>query len=218
MIDEEAYLAAVTFTDRAVELGWSLEEQRELEAQHPWWRDPSARYGRGVANMRSWLDAGRPRADLGRLCVSGAPIAVRKVRELVKRIPVPIAWHLVETTAITWMPPGLGLTGPWPTPPRRPEGKIEMAFQVTERSLGLVAHEIGHAWHRDPELFANLTPEEIEMLDEMVAAAPGAFERTERSHESEDAADRLASVLLGLTVDTSRTRDLSSRLAHGMAR
>jgi hypothetical protein len=191
--------------------GLTIEEIDRVLAEP--WVTAGGLYGRGEANLRAWLMAGRPAAERDKLCVSGAPEAVRMVRALVDKLPEAVAWHLVRTTAISWQVPGLGLTGPWPTPPPQPETRIDMAFEVSERNMGLCAHELAHAWHRDPELFGGLTSAEIEMLDEMVAAKPGAAERTERADITETTADRLASAWLGVRVATSSTREHSRRLA-----
>ncbi|HEX3759543.1 MAG TPA: hypothetical protein VHW23_12590, partial [Kofleriaceae bacterium] len=163
--DDDRIAWLTTIDERAAELGVSCREQLDLEQREPWVKHWSARYGRGAHNMRAWLALGRRAAERDRLCVSGAPSMVRAVRALVARLPEAVAWHLVETTAIACVMPGVGLTGPWPQPPRNPTTRIDITF--TEP--GLVAHEIAHSWHRDPRMWSGLTTAQIEAVDDAVA-------------------------------------------------
>jgi hypothetical protein len=203
----EDRIPGLTIEERAAELGLTYVEQRELEQREPWVRSWSARYKRGATNLRAWLTAGRPAADRDKLCVHGAPSMISEVRAVVAKLPEAVAWHLVLTTAITCVLPGVGLTGPWPQPPANPTTCIDVPFA----DRGLLAHEMAHAWHRDPLMWAGLTTAQIEAVDEAVASLDGADDREERAHQSELAADALARQW-GFPVDTSHQRDARRRL------
>lgn len=191
----------LTLGERAELYGLSYREQLALEQREPWVKHWSARYGRGAHNMRAFLAAGRPAADRDRLCVSGKPSMIRAVRAVVEKLPEAVAWHLVQTTAIACLSPGLGLTGPWPQPPPTPTTRIDITF--TEP--GLLAHEVAHGWHRDPSMWSGLTTAQIEAVDDAIATLPGADERDELAHLRELAADALARQW-GFQVDTSGQR------------
>jgi hypothetical protein len=200
---------------RAQQLGLTHLEMLALEQSEPWVKHEASRFGEGASNLRSWIDAGRPDAERDKLCVSGSPAAVKLVVAAVDKLPDAVAWHIVATTAITWIDPHLGLCGPWPRPPARPLWRIDMGFAVEERNLGLVLHEIAHAFQRDPELWRGWSSREIEELQQMVVARAGVAELTAHSNDMDRAADELASVWLGETVDTSGPRARATRLVIG---
>lgn len=205
-------IPGLTIAERAEELGLTYLEQRDLEAAEPWVHDWSARYGRGAHNLRAWLAAGRPAAERDRLCVSGRPSMVRAIRDLVHKLPEAVAWHLVQTTAIACVSPGLGLTGPWPLPPPNPTTRIDITF--TEPAL--VAHEIAHSWQRDPTMWLGLTTAKIEELSEGIATLVDSGEidgdaMDERADLHELAADSLATAW-GFPVDSRHLNEARRRL------
>ncbi|HEY0991142.1 MAG TPA: hypothetical protein VGD80_29015, partial [Kofleriaceae bacterium] len=166
-------------------------------------------YEHGSANMRAWLAAGRPAAERDKLCVHGERSIVRAVRGVVDKLPEPVAWHLVQTTAIACVRPGLGLTGPLPPPPPRPTTAIDIPF--TDPCL--IGHECAHSWHRNPRLWSGLTMAQIEAVDEAVRKLDiGAAERDERADLHELAADQL-SCQWGFPVDTRNQREQRRALA-----
>jgi hypothetical protein len=200
----------VTIAERAELFGTTYREQLELELAQPWVKHWSTRFGKGAENLRAWIAAGRPAADRDRLCISGAPALTRAVRAVVAQMPEPAAWHIVETTGIACVAPGLGLTGPWPLPPTRPTTRIDMPFT----DPGLIAHEIAHAWHRNPLMWDGLTSAQIDAVDDAIETLPGADARGERSDLSERAADALASLWVGRKVDTVSGRAGELRRAY----
>lgn len=203
VLNEEDRIRGLTVEERAAELGLEYWNMRALEIEHPWIRHWSARYENGATNMRAWLDAGCPVAERDKLCVHGERSIVRAVRAVVDGLPEPVAWHLVQTTAIACVRPRLGLTGPLPPPPPRPTTAIDIPFT----DPGLIAHECAHAWHRNPLMWSGLTMAQIEAVDEAVRKLDiGAAQRDERADLHELAADRLACTL-GFPVDTRNQRE-----------
>lgn len=206
-MDIDDRLGVLTLAQRAELNGVTSREQHELERRWPCLAHWSMRYGHGPTNMRAWIAAGQPSADRDALCVSGLPAMIRAVREVVDLVPEPVAWHLVQSVAFACVPRNVGLTGPWPQPPPNPTTRIDIPFT----DPALIAHEIGHAWHRDPRFFAGLTSAQIEAVDDAIADQAGAPERDERSDLRELAADAFASVL-GWPIDTSNQRSARRQL------
>jgi hypothetical protein len=194
----EDRIPGLTVSERAAMFGLGFNEQLKLEREQPWVKHWSARFGRGAEHMRAWLAAGRPAAERARLCISGAPSMISAVCAVVAKLPEAVAWHLVQTTAIACVSPGLGLTGPWPLPPPDPRTRIDISFSEP----GLVAHECAHAWHRDPAMWLGLSSAEIETVSDSIAALDGVDERAERADLTERAADALATAW-GFPIDTS---------------
>lgn len=194
----------MTVDELAATLGIGIAEYYALRIGEPWVDDWSARYRSGAENLRAWLAAGRPTADLSQLVVNGPPEFARAVRGEVAKYPAALQYHLVGHVAFVHAP-DLDVGGRcegWRSP-------ILISLRDENPRADTCAHESAHAWHAEPLPF-DLSSDEREQFYDAVCARDLEESRisdhVERVMVSERAADCLASAWIGELVDTTSGR------------
>lgn len=219
-------IPGLTTTERAEANGLTFRAQLELERREPWVAHWSARFDAGAARLRAWLDAGRPAADRAQLCIVGDRSIVAVVRDVVARLPEPVAHHLVAHAVVFCA--GVETSG-WcgrdmPPVPTEPQ---PIALATTD--AGIVAHELAHAWHLRPSsattgLSAAQREQLVDAVRVVTASDDRAADLVEHHMQRERAADALATAL-GFPCDTTsgyrgerRRRRLHEQLVHRSGR
>jgi hypothetical protein len=105
------------------------------------------------ARIRRWLDANEPSADLSRLMFYGDDSVRALVSAVLRRLPAPVAWYASEY--VTWLEVGRNARAWQGSAPalRAPIGDVAHVVVIngcaTDEYLeGVIAHELGHGWHR----------------------------------------------------------------------
>jgi hypothetical protein len=104
------------------------------------------------ARLSRWIQAGQPNADPAHragVIDGGLAAVVDSVDRVLRRLPAPIAWHVVRTVAIVGCHPG-GWAGLAPRFPESPDEGLQLvavASRTDQDALdGVVAHEFCHCW------------------------------------------------------------------------
>jgi hypothetical protein len=224
-VTEDGRIPYLTVGGRAELFGLSYGEQFELEQREPWLRRWPARFEDGAERLRTWLAAGRPRADRGALVIIGDPAIVEVARDVLATLPEPAARVIVDNTIVRCGRDHCddiveGAAG-WrrETLPGS-EKPLEVGLLAADRDL--VAHEFAHVWQVAPSPWtATLSAEQRESFKRAILADV-VEEGTERELaemqlQRERAADALASLWLGHRVDmTSGAR--GERRRQGLLR
>lgn len=202
-----------TIDEDQLELGISGAEVLELRRSQPWTRSWASRHGRGAEHLRGWLAAGRPAVDRAEVDVDGDPAIAAVVREVLAIVPAPVAWRLVvEHVQIRC---GREHCERIPEPCRgyvdRTRDPLYVGVLVADEAV--VAHELGHAWCEVPSVAYTCVPLDDAQIERLRAGSLAEAEAAGRAAELEDetirgelAADRLATLWLGRTVDTTSGR------------
>lgn len=203
----------MTLQEKAERLGLTCRDVVALGQEDPRLVANPTLDGGGAGRLRRWLDAGRPAADLDRLCYLGDPEIGRAVRAVVAGLPEPVAHHAVTGCAIV----GVGVdTAGWAAAvaPDLPTPEAQFIALASTRP-GIIAHEIAHSWHRPlrraPQKSAAALERDAEALHAELAAAAIENGRVDAlvqiQLEGEFAADAAATAW-GYPVDTCGPRRL----------
>lgn len=201
----------LTVAERAELFGLSYAEQFELEQREPWVRHWSARFEDGADRLRTWLAAGRPRADRAALSIVGDAVIAEVARDVLATLPEPAAHVIVDSTIVRCGRNHCddiieGAAG-WrrETLPGS-EKPLEVALLAADRDL--VAHELAHVWQIAPSpFFSPLSAEQRESVKRTILAdvveEGTECELAETLMRRERAADALGSLWLTHRVDTT---------------